>query len=76
MKQTTPKKKKPEVKTREDIKKLPLEEQTKWEIADELGLFDKVTGTGWKSLTSRESGRIGGILSSRQKEQRKKTTGS
>ncbi len=70
MKQTTSKKKKIEVKTREDIKKLPLEEQTKWEIADELGLFDKVTGTGWKSLTSKESGRIGGILSSRQKRER------
>ncbi|MCD7824727.1 MAG: alpha/beta-type small acid-soluble spore protein [Clostridiaceae bacterium] len=41
-------------------------EQEKWEIALELGLFDKVVETGWKSLTARESGRIGGILSSRQ----------
>ena len=63
----TPKKKKIEVKTREDVKLLPAGEQPKWEIAEELGLFDKVVETGWKSLTSRESGRIGGILSARTK---------
>ncbi len=60
------KKKKIEIKTMEDVKQLPPSEQTKWEIADELGLFDKVVETGWKSLTSKESGRIGGILSSRR----------
>ncbi len=60
-------KKKPEIKTLADINLLPEEERTKWEIAAELGLFDKVIDSGWKSLTSRESGRIGGILSSRKK---------
>lgn len=65
-KQTTKKEKKPEVKTREDIKLLPREEQYKWEIADELGLFDRVVSDGWKSLTGRESGRIGGIISARK----------
>lgn len=69
-KQTDSKKKKPEIKNREDVKLLPVEEQAKWEIADELGLFDKVVEHGWKSLTGRESGRIGGIISSRQKKQR------
>ena len=49
------------------------EEQAKWEIAAELGLFDKVTSSGWKSLTSRESGRIGGILAARNKKENKKT---
>lgn len=63
----TSKKKKIEVKTMEDVKLLPACEQPKWEIAEELGLFDKVIETGWKSLTSRESGRIGGILSARTK---------
>lgn len=63
----TSKKKKIEVKTMEDVKLLPAGEQPKWEIAEELGLFDKVVETGWKSLTSRESGRIGGILSARTK---------
>ena len=59
-----PKKEKPEIRTMEDVHtKLPPEEQKKWEIAEELGLFDKVIDGGWKSLTSRESGRVGGILS-------------
>ena len=52
------KKEKQEIKTMEDVHKLPVEEQTKWEIANELGYFDKIVASGWKSLTSRESGRI------------------
>ncbi|MCI8562962.1 MAG: small, acid-soluble spore protein, alpha/beta type [Lachnospiraceae bacterium] len=59
-------KKKIEVKKPEDIEKLKKEEQEKWEIALELGLFDKVVDNGWRSLTAKESGRIGGILSSRK----------
>lgn len=59
-------KKKIEVKTPEDIEKLAMEERGKWEVALELGLFEKVVDGGWKSLTSRESGKIGGILSSRK----------
>jgi len=42
----------------------------KYEIAEELGLLDKVEQYGWKSLTSRESGRIGGVLSRRQWKQK------
>jgi len=51
--------KKPKKLTHNDIMKL--------EIAEELGLMDKVNDTGWKSLTARESGRIGGIMSKRNK---------
>lgn len=64
-------KKKIEVKVPEDIEKLKKEEREKWEIALELGFFDKVVDSGWKSLTSRESGKIGGILSSRKGKSRK-----
>lgn len=64
-------KKKVEVKTPEDIEKLKTEEQEKWEIALELGLFDKVVGGGWRSLTAKESGKIGGILSSRKGKAKK-----
>ena len=39
----------------------------KRQIAEELGLLDKVDATGWKSLTAKESGRIGGILARRKK---------
>lgn len=72
-------KKKIEVKEVSDIAKLKKSEQAKWELAVELGLFDRVVENGWKSLTARESGRIGGILSARAgqkkngtKEKRKK----
>lgn len=65
------KEEKEEVLCREDVYKLPKKEQIRWEIADELGLFEKVVEKGWKSLTSRESGRIGGIISSRQRNKQK-----
>ncbi|GHU55567.1 hypothetical protein AGMMS49975_17540 [Clostridia bacterium] len=40
----------------------------KYEVAEELGLMDKVYNTGWKSLTARESGKIGGIMAKRKKD--------
>ncbi|MCI8307050.1 MAG: small, acid-soluble spore protein, alpha/beta type [Lachnospiraceae bacterium] len=43
------------------------DEIMKWEIAKELGLYNKVLDNGWRSLTAKESGRIGGILASRKK---------
>lgn len=42
----------------------------KYEIAQELGLMDKIEEMGWKGLTSRESGRIGGVMGKRKKQQR------
>jgi hypothetical protein len=44
----------------------------KYEIADELGLTEKVVKTGWKSLTAKESGRIGGIMAKRKKDAKAK----
>ena len=44
----------------------------KYEIADELGLLDKVDEKGWAGLTDKEAGRIGGILTSRKKQLKKK----
>ena len=44
----------------------------KYEIAEELGLLEKVNATGWKSLTAKESGRIGGILARRKKQAKDK----
>ncbi len=39
----------------------------KYEIAEELGLLEKVQKVGWKGLTSRESGKIGGIMGKRKR---------
>lgn len=63
-----PKKEKPEIRTMEDVGKLPKKEQERWEIAEELGLFDRVVEKGWGSLTSKESGKIGGIMAARRKK--------
>lgn len=43
-------------------------EQLKYEIAEELGLLDKVREGGWRSLTAKESGRIGGLISKKRRE--------
>ena len=48
--------------------KLTENDIMKYEIAEELGLLDKVNATGWKSLTARESGRVGGIIARRKKQ--------
>lgn len=45
-----------------------LREKIKYEIADELGLKDKVDEYGWGGLTAEETGRIGGIMTKRKKE--------
>ena len=37
----------------------------KYEIAEELGLLEKVRKSGWKSLSAKESGRIGGLMNKR-----------
>ena len=52
--------------TKKDKPKTP-EDILKFEIAEELGLDEKVREKGWKSLTSKESGKIGGIMSARLK---------
>lgn len=52
----------------EDISKMEEKERRKYEIAEELGLLDKVLEGGWKSLSSKETGRIGGIISKKKKE--------
>ncbi len=49
-------------------KKLSPQEQLKYEIAEELGLSSKVLERGWRSLTAKESGRIGGLMTKRKRE--------
>ena len=58
--------------SREDIAKMSREERMKYEIAQELGLLDQVLEEGWKTLSAKETGRIGGIMNRRQKQREKK----
>ena len=61
-----------------DFEKLEAHDRLKYEIAEELGLLDKVRAGGWKALSSRETGRIGGMISRRRKalEKEDKASGS
>lgn len=53
-----------------DLANLPKEEKLKYEIAKELGLLDRVMEQGWKSLSSKETGRIGGLMTKKRKAQK------
>ena len=59
-------------KNKKDNKPKTKEEILKYEIAEELGLMDKIKEGGWKSLTAKESGRIGGIMTTRKKKKKNK----
>ena len=51
-----------------DLNNLEPEEKMKYEVAEELGLLDRVLSEGWKSLTSKERGWIGGIVTKKKRE--------
>ena len=51
-----------------ELSKIKPEEQLKYEIACELGLLDRVLENGWKTLTAKETGKIGGLVTKRKKE--------
>ena len=50
------------------LSELTEEEKLKYEVAEELGLLDQVLKEGWKSLSSKETGRIGGMVTKKRRE--------
>lgn len=50
-------------------KKLILtpEDTMKYEIANELGLGEKLSQVGWGGLTAEETGRIGGLITRKKR---------
>ena len=54
-----------------DLDNLTPEESLKLEIAAEIGVYDKVLAQGWRSLTAKESGRIGGMMTRRKRAAQK-----
>ena len=52
------------------LSELTEEEKMKYEIAEELGLLDKVLKEGWRSLSSKETGKIGGLVTKKRRELR------
>lgn len=57
-----------EKKLPKDWRSLEPDEKLKYEIAEELGLLDRVLDEGWKSLSSKETGRIGGMITRRKRQ--------
>lgn len=53
------------------VEELTPETVMKYEIAQELGLFEKVQELGWGELTAKETGKIGGLLAVRKKRRQK-----
>ena len=51
-----------------DLENLTAEETLKYEIAEELGLLERVMQSGWKSLSAKETGRIGGLMTKRKRQ--------
>lgn len=58
-----------------NLHEIEPEEQLKYEIAEELGLLDQVLLNGWKSLSAKETGRIGGLMTKRKKQLKQEALG-
>lgn len=50
------------------LSEIEPEEKLKYEIAEELGLLDRVLSDGWRALSSKETGRIGGLMTKKRRE--------
>ena len=53
-----------------NLNELTEEELLKYEVAEELGVLDRVLNQGWKSLSSKETGRIGGMVNRKKREKK------
>lgn len=51
-------------------KELTPHDLFKIEVAKELGLWEKIQKYGWAELTAEESGRIGGVMTRKMREQK------
>lgn len=49
-----------------NLSELDADVQKKYEVAKELGIYDKVLEKGWGSLTAEETRRVGGVLRKRK----------
>ena len=50
------------------VKRVDPLEPLKMEIAAELGLLEKVKNEGWHSLSAKDAGRIGGLMTQRRRK--------
>jgi len=59
-----------EKKPKPRVKRIDPLEPLKMEIAAELGLLEQVESTGWHSLSAKDAGRIGGLMTQRRRRER------
>lgn len=57
--------------TEKKKKELTPDDIMKLEIAEEIGLMEKVEELGWGGLTAKETGRIGGLMTAKKKKRKK-----
>jgi len=50
------------------VKRLDPLEPLKMEIAAELGLLNQIDHHGWHSLSAKEAGKIGGLMTQRRRK--------
>lgn len=53
------------------MRMLSESERLKYQVARELGLLEKLLQVGWAGLSTAESGRIGGLVGARRRQNRK-----
>jgi len=51
------------------LKRIDPLEPLKMEIAAELGLLEQVESAGWHSLSAKDAGRIGGLMTQRRRRE-------
>jgi Small, acid-soluble spore proteins, alpha/beta type. len=50
------------------VKRIDPLEPLKMEIAAELGLLEQIHSKGWHSLSAKDAGRIGGLMTQRRRK--------
>ena len=64
--------KKEEINNKEKLfDALSEQEKMKLEVAEELGLLEKIKMGGWKALNAKETGQIGGKVANKKRERNK-----
>jgi small acid-soluble spore protein F (minor alpha/beta-type SASP) len=56
-------------KSKVKVKKIDPLEPLKMEIAAELGLLNRIQNNGWHSLSAKEAGKIGGLMTQRRRKE-------
>ena len=51
------------------VRRIDPLEPLKMEIAAELGLLDQIHSNGWHSLSAKDAGRIGGLMTQRRRKE-------